>query len=151
MFLSSDLFVVARKCSHMHLRRCQTTYLDSLQTIYPQTLDGYNDIIHDPEVHGCFACQTHQPQIFNANCLMHDVAFTPGMTDFTELGPGGLPVPPRILTPPPPSFLTGANRVRPDSQRRQRRRSGRRNWWVKDKKLKPRHLCNMQTLCIFYV
>ena len=128
MLLSTDLYVVARKCSHMHLRRCQTTYLDTLQTIYPQTLDGYNDIIHDPEVHGCFACQRHQPQIFNANCLMHDVAFTPGMTDFTELGAGGLPVPPRIPTPPPPSFLTGANRVRPDSQRRQRRRSGHRNW-----------------------
>ena len=109
--ISAANIVMSMKCQHLHISHCQTAHLATLDTEFPPTPEGLEQI-RQANIHGCHSCANNIQDTPRQADIMHQVRFHPGMPAFVELGdntPDNVSFPP-ILTIPP-HVATGANAV----------------------------------------
>ena len=99
-----EMIVLSRKCNHLHLYDCQITHIDSLEGNFPQTPEGYANIMAAEGIQGCSSCTRGNVTNFPYNSIIHEVAYQEGMADYIDLeNERGTP------NPQPP--VSGANAI----------------------------------------
>ena len=99
-----EMIVLSRKCNHLHLYDCQITHIDSLEGNFPQTPEGYANIMAAEGIQGCSSCTRGNVTNFPYNSIIHEVAYQEGMADYVDLeNENGTP------NPQPP--VSGANAI----------------------------------------
>ena len=99
-----EMIVLSRKCNHLHLYDCQITHIDSLDGNFPQTPEGYANIMAAEGIQGCSSCTRGNVTNFPYNSIIHEVAYQEGMADYVDLeNENGTP------NPQPP--VSGANAI----------------------------------------
>ena len=109
--ISAAKIVMSMKCQHLHISYCQTAHLATLDTEFPPTPEGL-DQIRQANIHGCYSLTNNIQDTPRQADIIHQVRFHPGMPRFVELGdntPDNVSFPPILNIPPP--LATGANAV----------------------------------------